>query len=231
MTTHRICFFNRSSIHYRKNIWMLMDKELPCDFFFGDSRPGKIESIPYELFKHFKGEFHNIRIGRFYWQKGALSLLKSDYTDIITPAEPFCLSSLFLILFSRMFHKNVYTWTHGVYGDENGFKRMLVKLKIRYLKGCFLYGEYARDILVKWGVPKSKIHVIYNSLNYDEQLPMRNKLVTSDFYQKHFRNNNHNLVFIGRLTTVGFLWKEIRVPSWAFSLRSRKALEKIWLPF
>lgn len=179
-----------------------MDKELPCDFFFGDSRPGKIEPIPYELFKHFKGEFHNIKIGRFYWQKGALSLLKSDYTDIITPAESFCLSSLFLILFSRMFHKNVYTWTHGVYGDENGFKRMLIKWKIRHLKGCFLYGEYARDILVQWGVPKSKLHVVYNSLNYDEQLPMRNELVSSDFYQQYFKNDNSNLVFIGRLTTV-----------------------------
>ncbi len=37
MTTHKICFFNRSSIHYRKNIWLLKDGELPCDFCFGDS--------------------------------------------------------------------------------------------------------------------------------------------------------------------------------------------------
>ena len=78
MKTHKVCFFNRSSIHYRKNIWLLMDKELPCDFYFGDSRPGKIEPIPYTLFENFKGEFHNVSFGYFYWQKGALSLLKTD---------------------------------------------------------------------------------------------------------------------------------------------------------
>ena len=66
----------------------------------------------------------------------------------------------------------------------------------------FLYGNYAKDILVKWGVPDSKLHVIYNSLSYDEQLPLRNSITPSDFYQKHFDNNYPNIVFIGRLTTV-----------------------------
>lgn len=210
MGEHKICFFNRSSIHYRKNIWLLMDKELPCDFYFGDTRPGEIEPIPYELFEHFKGVFHNVNIGQFYWQKGALSLLKSDYTDIITPAEPFCLSSWLLILFAKRYHKNVFSWTHGAYGKENGFKRRLIKWKIKRLKGCFLYGEYARDLLIKWGVPQSKLHVVYNSLNYDEQLPMRKELVPSDFYQQHFKNDNRNLVFIGRLTMVKKLDKVLK---------------------
>ena len=198
----KICFYNRSSIHYRKSIWLLMDKELPCDFYFGDSRPGKIEPIPYDLFEHFKGEFHNVSIGPLYWQKGALSLLKSDYTDIITTAEPYCISSWFLILLAKLYRKNVYAWTHGAYGNENGFKRILIRWKIRQLKGCFLYGEYAKGILERWGVPKEKLHVIYNSLNYDEQLAMRGELSLSDFYQKHFENNNRNIVFIGRLTTI-----------------------------
>ena len=202
MGVHKVCFFNRSTIHYRKNIWLLMDRELPCDFYFGDSRPGKIEPIPYDLFEHFKGEFHNVVLGRFYWQRGALSLLKSDYTDIITPAEPFCLSSWALILFAKKFRKNIYTWTHGVYGNENVFKQWVIKWKISHLKGCFLYGTYAKDILVKWGVPEEKLHVVYNSLNYDEQLPLRNSISQSDFYQEHYKNNNYNIVFIGRLTAV-----------------------------
>lgn len=202
MNTHKVCFFNRGSVHYRKNIWLLMDKELPCDFYFGDSHPDNIKPIPYELFEHFMGEFHNVNIGKFYWQKGALSLLRSDYTDIITTAEPFCLSSWLLILFAKFFHKNVYIWTHGAYGKENGVKRMIIKWKIRHIKGCLLYGEYAKNILMKWGVPQSKLFVVYNSLDYDEQLPMRNELVSTGYYQLHFNNNNHNLVFIGRLTSV-----------------------------
>ena len=107
MATHKICFFNRSSIHYRKNIWLLMDKELPCDFYFGDSRPGKIEPIPYREFEHFKGEFHNVSIGPFYWQKGALKLLKSDYTDIITPGDTYCLSTRVMLLLAKHYKKQI----------------------------------------------------------------------------------------------------------------------------
>ena len=210
MQEHKICFFNRSSIHYRKNIWLLMDRDLQCDFYFGDSRPGNIRSVPHEEFIHFKGVFHNVNFGRFYWQKGALKLLCSDYTDIITPADPLCLSSWLLILFAKLFHKNIYTWTHGAYGGEKGLRRLVIKWKIKHLKGCFLYGEYAKNILIKWGVPKSKLHVVYNSLNYDEQLPIRNSLVQSDLYQKHFGNNFPNIVFIGRLTKVKKLDQIIR---------------------
>ena len=30
---HKVCFFNLSSVHYRKNIFMLMDRELGIDFY------------------------------------------------------------------------------------------------------------------------------------------------------------------------------------------------------
>lgn len=202
MTIHKICFFNRSSIHYRKNIYMLMDKELPCDFYFGDSRPGKIEPVPYELLEHFKGELHNVTIGPFYWQKGLLKLLKSDYTDFITPGETYCLSTWVMLFLAKRYKKNIFLWTHGAYGDEKGFKKRLAIRSKSKAKGVFLYGEYAKNILVKWGVPESKLHVIYNSLSYDEQLPLRKSITPSDFYQKHFSNDNSNIVFIGRLTSV-----------------------------
>lgn len=179
-----------------------MDRELPCDFYFGDSRPGNIEPTPYNLLEHFRGEFHNVNIGPFYWQKGALKLLKSDYTDLITPAEPYCLSTWLLIFFSKYYHKNVYSWSHGAYGDEGFGKRLLAKWKIKQLKGVFLYGEYAKKILMDRGVPESKLHVVYNSLSYDEQLKLRKSISSSDFYQKHFINKNPNIVFIGRLTVV-----------------------------
>lgn len=190
-----------------------MDKELQCDFYFGDSRPGKIEPIPYNLLEHFKGEFHNVNIGPFYWQKGALSLLKSEYTDIITPGEPWCITTWLLIFFARLFKKNIYTWTHGAYGDESWCKRTVVKWQIRHLKGLFLYGNYAKDILLKWGVPESKLYVIYNSLAYDEQLPLRLSMKENKFYEEHFNNANKNIVFIGRLTTVKKLDQILRALS------------------
>ena len=202
MKERKICYFNRSAIHYRKNIYQLMDKELPCDFYFGDSRPGKIKTISYYILSHFKGEFHNVNIGPFYWQKGALKLLRSDYTDIITPGEPECLSTWLLILFAKWYHKNIYTWTHGAYGKESALRRVIERWKIKHLKGCFLYGEYAKGILKQWGVPEDKLYVIYNSLSYDEQYPFRNSMNDSSFFRDHFENDNKNIVFIGRLTKV-----------------------------
>ena len=202
MTTHNICFFNRSTIHYRKNVWLLMDRELPCDFYFGDSRPGKIKPIPYEEFEHFKGEFHNVSIGPFYWQKGAMKLLQSEYTDIITPGDYYCLSTWMLLLRARRKKKNVYLWTHGAYGDEMGFKKWIALKSKKLAKGVFLYGNYAKGILEKWGIPSEKMFTIYNSLSYDEQLPIRNTIQPSALYQEHFKNDNNNIVFIGRLTAV-----------------------------
>lgn len=198
----KICFFNRSSIHYRKNIWMLMDKELPCDFYFGDSRLGKIEELDVSLLSNFKGKFHNVTIGPFYWQRGALKLLKSDYTDIITPGDIYCISTWLMILLSKFYKKNLFFWAHGAYGDESRLRARLQRFRYTHIKGAFLYGNYAKDILIRYGVPENKLHVIYNSLDYDNQLPMRAILKPTDIYRSHFDNENMNIVFIGRLTAV-----------------------------
>lgn len=202
MKPHKICFFNRGPVHYRKNIWMLMDQGLPCDFYFGDDRRDNIKPIDTSLLHNFKGYFHNLYFGPFNWQRRALKLLRGDYTDIITQGEVFNLTMWVMLPLSKLFHKNVYLWSHGAYGGEKGPKRWLRVWQMKMAKGAFLYGEHARQLLINWGVPANKLHLVYNSLDYDEQLPVRQAIQPSDFYQKHFGNDNKNLVFIGRLTTV-----------------------------
>lgn len=198
---HNICFFNRSSIHYRKNIYMLMDKELPCDFYFGDYRPGGIKPFDTSLLSHFKGYLHNKKlIGSIFWQSGAVGLLGKGYTDIITPGETYCLSTWLLLLLARIRGVRVFLWTHGAYGDEKGFKKWMTKARIRLSAGAFLYGDYAKSVLVDYGCDKRKLHVIYNSLDYDTQKQMRANIKASSIYQDKFGNDNINVVFIGRLT-------------------------------
>ena len=53
--------------------------------------------------------------------------------------------------------------------------------------------------MVDKGIDAKKLSIIYNSLNYDEQLSLR-YISTSKLYQEHFSNSFYNLVFIGRLT-------------------------------
>ncbi|MBR3492658.1 MAG: glycosyltransferase [Bacteroidales bacterium] len=197
---HKVCFFNQSSVHYRKNIFMLMDQELSIDFYFGDSRKqGAIKELDTSCLKNFKGYFHNIGFGSVYWQNGAIRLLWSDYTDFFTTGTHYCLSAWVILLLAPLFGKRVYLWSHGAYGDERGLKKRLTVWKMKRATGSLLYGNHAKNLLVEWGVPEEKLYVFYNSLAYDEEVEIRRELKPSGFYQEHFGNNLPNLVFIGRL--------------------------------
>ena len=179
---------------------MLMDRELGIDFFFGDSRKqGAIKELDTSCLEHFKGYFHNIGFGPIYWQNGAIRLLWSDYTDLFTTATHYCLSAWVILLLAPLFGKRVYLWSHGAYGNERGIKKWLTIWKMKRATSSLLYGNYAKNILMDWGVPEEKLHVFYNSLAYDEELEVRKTLIPSSFYQDHFHNNLPNLVFIGRL--------------------------------
>lgn len=68
--------------------------------------------------------------------------------------------------------------------------------------GIFLYGNRARDLMIQNGFNPKNLHVIHNSLDYDQQLLIRNSLKSSNIYQNHFGNTNPVLLFIGRLTKV-----------------------------
>jgi len=198
----KIAFFNRSSIHYRKNIYMLMDKELCVDFYFGDSRPGKIEPVDESLLQHSQPHLHNVVIGPFYWQKGVLSLLRKNYDTFITPGDTYCISTWLFMILAKLKGKKVFMWSHGAYGNEKGLRLLLRKWSEKLATGTFLYGTYAKDILVNHGVPEEKLHVIYNSLAYDEQMEIRKSIQPSMLYKEHFNNDHKNIVFVGRLTKI-----------------------------
>ena len=68
--------------------------------------------------------------------------------------------------------------------------------------GIFLYGNYARELMIKEGFNPDKLYVIHNSLDYDVQLSIRQSLQEKPIYQEHYGNDNKNIVFIGRLTKV-----------------------------
>ena len=68
--------------------------------------------------------------------------------------------------------------------------------------GTFLYGNYAKELMIKEGFDANKLFVIHNSLNYEQQLEFRNELSPSNIYYEHFGNNHPILLFVGRLTKV-----------------------------
>lgn len=189
--------------HYRAAIYQLMDKELECDFCFGD-KVDDIKKMDYTLLTHKVIEVENKYLSHgFYYQKGITKLLKEDYDTFIFIGEVRCLST-WAFLFKSLFYKGkrIFLWSHGVLEKAGFFKRLSHRLLYSFCDGAFIYNERSAKLLLEEGVPSRKLHTIYNSLDYDKQLPIRKSLMPSKLYQDHFGNNNKNIVFIGRLTTV-----------------------------
>lgn len=198
----KICNLYNIPSHYRKRIYQMMDEEFDCTFVFGDEDL-KIKKMRLTDLKNAK-ETHVGRIKSAAFQWGIIPYAFKRYDAyIMTGATNNITQWLMLILLKLMPHKKAYIWTHGLYGYENTRQMFIRRLFYSLFDGFFLYGEFSRDNMIKANIccPK-KLHIIHNSLDYDEQLAIRNEIKSSSIYQDYFGNNYPVLVFIGRLTKV-----------------------------
>jgi len=98
-----------------------------------------------------------------------------------------------------MLGKKTYLWTHGWYGDETPVKKILKKIFFSLSSGVLLYGDYARNLMIKEGFKPGKLVCIYNSLDYDQQCQIRQGMTKTNIYKQHFGNEYPVLLFIGRI--------------------------------
>lgn len=202
MKENRICCLFNYASHYREEIYLKMEQGLGCDFIFGDIEEKRIKKVDYSLFNQNVEELHTIVVwGNFNWIKGYVgkSFLKK-YRQYILTGEPYCLSSWLVLLFNRLQGKKTYLWSHGWYGDETRIKRILKKVYFGLANGILLYGEHAKKLMMQQGFSEDQLYVIYNSLSYEKQLQIRNRLQKTDVYAKLFKNDYPVLIFTGRLT-------------------------------
>lgn len=204
MNLMKLCLIYNYAQHYRTSIFSLMDKEFNCDFVFGDSM-SDVKKMDYSMLKHQVTETHTKKIiGGWYYQPGVISKLMQDYSHYILLGETRAVSTWLFLLLSNFFSKKkVYLWSHGWYGKETKMEKYIKKILFKLPNGgIFLYGNYARKLMINEGFMASKLYVIHNSLAYNQQLSIRKTLKKSLVYVNHFRNENNNLVFVGRLTPV-----------------------------
>lgn len=193
------CVFNIAA-HYRESIYLLMDKELNCEFYLGDRLPYRIELMDYEKLNGFKKILpYKSILGKYYWQKGAIALSFKSYRHYIITGEPYCISTWILLFINRLKGSKTYLWTHGWYGRETRLKRLVKKLFFGMSDKLLLYGDYARNIMIQEGFTPAKLLVIYNSLNYDKQLEIRKSLTKTSIYKDHFLNDYPVLLYVGRI--------------------------------
>jgi len=201
---NRLCLIYNYAQHYRSEIFRLMDRELNCDFVFGD-RMGDVKKLDYSILGNFKKEVKNKKFlfKPLTYQKGVIKLLREPYSKFIMLGDVHCISTwIMLVLIKIIRKKKIFLWSHGWYGRESLMKTLIKKVFFNMADGTFLYGNYARELMIKEGCKASKLFVIYNSLSYDAQVNLRRTLRLSSIYNDHFRNDFFNLIFVGRLTGV-----------------------------
>lgn len=197
----KLCLIYNFAQHYRAGIFKKIDEEFDCDFYFGDSYLN-VQKIDYNIFQGPVKEVHNVRWKNFYFQKDVLPLLNKPYDAYLIFSQIWCISTWLFLQKAKMKKKPVYVWSHGWYGKESSFVKFLKKKMYSLPKGIFLYGNHARELMIKEGFDENKLFTIHNSLEYEQQKDVRSTLAQSTVYADHFQNSNPTLLFIGRLTTV-----------------------------
>ena len=197
----KICLIYNYAQHYRTDIFVLLDQNMDIEFYFGDVM-GDVKRMDYSLLKHKVIEVKNKKLGPIEWQSGVVKLAFRQYDKYLMLGGPMTLSTWICTIIARIRKKKVYYWTHGWYGKESRLQKFLKKIFFRLPNGLLLYGNYAKNLMLKEGFKESKMTVIYNSLSYDKQLTIRQKLQKSSLFENHFKNKNPVIIFIGRLTPV-----------------------------
>ncbi|WP_291866325.1 glycosyltransferase [Maribacter sp.] len=197
---HKICCIFNIGAHYRAPIYSLMDKELECSFYFGDTVFTPIKTMDYSLLKGYKKTVKNKKIAKgWVWQSNVWQLIFKPYKYYIINSSPYYASNWVILLLAKLSGKKVFAWTHGIKGGETGKSKFLNKVFYKLCDTVLLYGEKSMRTMIKEGFNKNKLVPIYNSLYYDEQLEVRKKLVPSEIYSNHFKNDAPTLIYIGRI--------------------------------
>ena len=197
----KLCVVDVMGALYRQRIYQMLDSQYDCIWLFGKPEGG-IKSMDLSLLK----DVHEADIKKvfksIYIQNGLLKyLFARKVSTFLMNGEPFGLTSWLVLFLSKLLpNKKVYLWSHGWYGREGFVKKLMKKVYFGLADGTFLYGNYAKELMIKEGFDANKLFVIHNSLNYEQQLEFRNDLSISYIYYEQFGNNHPILLFVCRLT-------------------------------
>lgn len=186
------CVFNIAP-SYRKAIYELMQEELDVDFYCGDHSVEGIALLPMnkELRNVYKGK-------KLIWQKGAIRrAFTQRYDAYILTGNAGIRSNWIIALLARLTGRKVYLWAHGLKGNESRSELYKNLWYMRLAGNALLYGEKAQKRLAQHGFTRTT--VIYNSLDYDSQLAIRNRANNETLLHDHFNNKLPVICFLGRV--------------------------------
>lgn len=201
----KICFIGNHPSHYRGPIFKLMDETFNIEWHFLEQKTS-IKSLDISVLKNaVKEKAWFSKAQTWYFQHNVINTYNRKDIDIfLFVGEPYSISSWILARLIKLFSpsKRIYFWTHGWYGKESSLRKIIKKLFFAPADGIFLYGNYAKKLMIAEGFQAEKLHVIHNSLDHKKQLAIRAHNLKSNEFVEHFGNNCINLIFIGRLTPI-----------------------------
>jgi len=116
-------------------------------------------------------------VGPFVFQFGLLrAVLGREFQALIFLGNPYFASTWIYALLARLRGKHVSFWTHGWLVRERGLRGWFRNLFYSLAHSLLLYGDRAKSIGQEIGFDSQRLHVIYNSLDYELQLTVRRHL-------------------------------------------------------
>ena len=198
------CLFNYGP-YYRNAIYSKMDKELNYDFYFGDKVPVSLKKIDVSTYTNYQKDLKNVFFKNLLWQRGALRNIFKPYKNYIMTGDLSGVTTWLVMILAKLSGKKVFLWSHGWYERDGKIKSFFRKLFFSLSYKVLLYGDGAKKIMMNHGFSEEKLIGIYNSLDYDKQKKVRDKLTQNDVFYEKFGNNYPTLCYIGRIQK----WKRL----------------------
>lgn len=198
--------------HYRRPVFKELISRLKAggaeiDIYCGDTAevPGLNLLMPNGAEPHSDlgvrlNRVHNIWLGRhFLFQRRMHPVLSGGYDSVIFLGNMYYISTWLAALWLRLRGSKVYFWTHGFREDERGIKGFIRDRFYQLADGILLFGQRGRAIMARRGHAAEKLHVIYNSLDYNEHLKIADRLSETE-RAGEAANTCASIIAVGRLT-------------------------------
>jgi len=207
----KVAYFTNIAPHYREKLWLSLANDLGVEFhfYFGYKPNQSIKSIDFTAvqWKDLNNQIHlieNIEVNNtlVYQSKVLREVLFKKWDVIILLGNARIINVWIAAIIARLKGVPVVLWGHGLYGSEKFLKKTFLKTFLSLANVVLVYGEFAKNLMLKEKFKEKYVKVIYNSVNYEEAKSLRNKYLSDNYYQKYFNNDHKTLIFIGRVTKI-----------------------------
>jgi len=142
-----------------------------------------------------------------YWQPGAVRYLwRERPVAAIALGSPYSMTAWAMMLSGKLLKIPILLWGHGLLGKESGIKWKVRKLFLQLASGQLLYGDYAKELLTAAGFCPQSLYVVYNSLNYDKQAEIFERISSDNIrawrQELTVKEGEGLIAFTGRLQPV-----------------------------